>query len=110
MPEDVERSLIAAGVEVWRGVANGDGHVALPSVLKRLGDNDVQSLLVEGGSNVLGAFFDEQLVNEVWAFTAPIVIGGRDAPGAVGGLGIRALGRRSSFLLKVARSNSAATY
>lgn len=49
------------------------------------------TLLVEGGSELLGAFFAERLVDRVWAFIAPVIIGGRDAPGPVGGTGVEQL-------------------
>jgi len=61
--------------------------VVLESLLDRLGQQDVLSLLVEGGAAVHGAFFDAGLVDRVQAILAPIVIGGVAAPGAVGGRG-----------------------
>jgi diaminohydroxyphosphoribosylaminopyrimidine deaminase/5-amino-6-(5-phosphoribosylamino)uracil reductase len=51
------------------------------------------TLLVEGGSELLGSFFAEKLVDRVWVFIAPLIIGGRNAPGPVGGLGIDGLAR-----------------
>jgi diaminohydroxyphosphoribosylaminopyrimidine deaminase / 5-amino-6-(5-phosphoribosylamino)uracil reductase len=85
--------LAARGVEVWTLPAAGDGRVSLPALLGEIGRRGMLTLLVEGGSELLGAFFDEKLVDRVWAFIAPIVIGGRNAPGPVGGLGIEALAR-----------------
>ena len=58
---------------------------------RRAGQREIRSVLVEGGPTIHGSFFDARLVNEVWAFLAPIVIGGRDAPSAVAGTGITAL-------------------
>lgn len=59
---------------------------SLESVLADLGGtHKVTQLLVEGGGEVLGAFFDEGLVDEVCFYIAPILCGG---PGVgVGGLG-----------------------
>ena len=85
--------LAARGVEVWTLPAAGDGRVSLPALLGEIGRRGMLTLLVEGGSELLGSFFAEKLVDRVWAFIAPIVIGGRNAPGPVGGLGIEALAR-----------------
>jgi diaminohydroxyphosphoribosylaminopyrimidine deaminase / 5-amino-6-(5-phosphoribosylamino)uracil reductase len=44
---------------------------------------------VEGGSRLLGAFFDNHLIDKVFAFIAPIIIGGEDAKTAVSGVGVK---------------------
>jgi len=59
----------------------------LKNVLKVLAEREIQSLLVEGGSEVAGAFIDSRLVDKITLVVAPIVIGGYDAPVAVGGKG-----------------------
>jgi diaminohydroxyphosphoribosylaminopyrimidine deaminase/5-amino-6-(5-phosphoribosylamino)uracil reductase len=51
----------------------------------------MQSLLVEGGASVAGNFLDAGLVNKVSFFIAPMIIGGREAPMAVGGHGAETL-------------------
>jgi diaminohydroxyphosphoribosylaminopyrimidine deaminase/5-amino-6-(5-phosphoribosylamino)uracil reductase len=56
-------------------------------VLRELGKRSIQSVLVEGGASVAGAFLDAKLVDRITFFVAPIVIGGESAPLAVGGLG-----------------------
>jgi diaminohydroxyphosphoribosylaminopyrimidine deaminase/5-amino-6-(5-phosphoribosylamino)uracil reductase len=74
------------GVEVLLLPAR-EGRVDLETLLDELGRRRVTSLLVEGGAQVHGAFFDAGLVDRVVAFVAPLVIGGREAPGPVGGEG-----------------------
>ena len=32
--------------------------------------------MIEGGARVLGSAFDDALVHEVWAFVAPVIVGG----------------------------------
>jgi diaminohydroxyphosphoribosylaminopyrimidine deaminase / 5-amino-6-(5-phosphoribosylamino)uracil reductase len=83
--------LTARGVEIWTLPADENGRVSLPALLDEIGRRGMLTLLVEGGSDLLGAFFAESLVDRVWAFIAPLVIGGRNAPGPVGGSGIEAL-------------------
>jgi diaminohydroxyphosphoribosylaminopyrimidine deaminase/5-amino-6-(5-phosphoribosylamino)uracil reductase len=48
----------------------------------------LQSVLVEGGATVAGAFLDAGLVNKVTFFIAPKIIGGTAAPNAIGGAGV----------------------
>ncbi|HZV51767.1 MAG TPA: bifunctional diaminohydroxyphosphoribosylaminopyrimidine deaminase/5-amino-6-(5-phosphoribosylamino)uracil reductase RibD [Candidatus Dormibacteraeota bacterium] len=59
----------------------------LPGLLDRLGSMGIISLLVEGGATVHGSFFDAGLVDRVYAYLAPVIVGGREAPSAVGGRG-----------------------
>jgi diaminohydroxyphosphoribosylaminopyrimidine deaminase/5-amino-6-(5-phosphoribosylamino)uracil reductase len=47
--------------------------------------------LVEGGTEVAGAFCDARLVDKLTFIAAPIVIGGQDAPLAIGGNGADSL-------------------
>jgi diaminohydroxyphosphoribosylaminopyrimidine deaminase/5-amino-6-(5-phosphoribosylamino)uracil reductase len=78
------------GVEVVRDAANGRD---LSLVLDELGKREIQSVLVEGGANVAGNFLDAGLVNKVTVFIAPKIIGGSDAPTAVGGAGAETLAK-----------------
>jgi diaminohydroxyphosphoribosylaminopyrimidine deaminase/5-amino-6-(5-phosphoribosylamino)uracil reductase len=47
----------------------------------------VSSLLVEGGAETLASFFHAGLVDRARVFVAPRILAGRNALGAVGGLG-----------------------
>jgi len=60
----------------------------LSSVLEELGRRSIQSVLVEGGPSLAGLLIEAGLVNKVTFFVAPIIIGGQDAPSAVGGAGV----------------------
>jgi diaminohydroxyphosphoribosylaminopyrimidine deaminase/5-amino-6-(5-phosphoribosylamino)uracil reductase len=82
--ERAERAgeLRAKGVEIVNS-RRGD----LLAVLKELGGRSLQSVLVEGGAAIAGEFMDARLVNKVTFFIAPKIIGGAEAPGAVGGRG-----------------------
>ena len=61
----------------------------LPAVLDALGRRSLQSVLVEGGAAIAGSFIDARLANKISFFVAPKIIGGSDAPIAVGGKGIQ---------------------
>lgn len=69
-------------------VANGHD---LPALLDQLGGRGILSLLVEGGAHVHGSFFGQGLVDRVYAYVAPIIIGGSEAPSPVGDPGFSAL-------------------
>ena len=77
-----------AVVDVVRDSANGRD---LAMVLDELGRREIQSVLVEGGASVAGKFLDAGLVNKVSFFIAPKIIGGADAPTAIGGRGVEKL-------------------
>ena len=90
---DLFQSFAAKGVEIVR-TERRDLH----SVLLQLGSRSLQSVLVEGGAGVAGQFFDAGLIDKVTFFIAPIIVGGREAPGAVGGKGIEQM--REALRLK----------
>jgi diaminohydroxyphosphoribosylaminopyrimidine deaminase/5-amino-6-(5-phosphoribosylamino)uracil reductase len=75
------------GVEVIRKNAR-----ELNSVLDCLRQREIQSVLVEGGAEVAGAFCDARILDKVTLIAAPLIIGGHEAPIAVGGSGVTALG------------------
>lgn len=80
--------LMNCGVEiipVERGARNLEG------VLDELKRREIQSVLVEGGTAVAGAFIDAGLVDKLTLMVAPIIIGGSDAPVAIGGKGAETL-------------------
>jgi diaminohydroxyphosphoribosylaminopyrimidine deaminase / 5-amino-6-(5-phosphoribosylamino)uracil reductase len=79
-------NLIESGVDVARIDARN-----LIAVLEELKRRELQSVLVEGGSFVAGAFCDARLVDKLTLMIAPIVIGGKNAPLAIGGGGANAL-------------------
>lgn len=84
--DEDRRRLAAAGVEVVELPADDLGRVDLGAILNHLGQRGIAALLVEGGATVHGSFFDGDLVDELFFFVAPLIIGG-EAPAAVGGLG-----------------------
>ena len=77
--------------EVLKLPATGEGRVSLPALLDELGQRKLISVLVEGGGEVHAALFAARLVDKVYAYIAPKLIGGRDAPGPLGGQGIEHL-------------------
>jgi diaminohydroxyphosphoribosylaminopyrimidine deaminase/5-amino-6-(5-phosphoribosylamino)uracil reductase len=64
-----------------------NGKIDLRWLLKRLGAENVISLLVEGGGEVNASFLLQRRAQRVAFFYAPKVLGGRDSRKAVAGAG-----------------------
>ena len=87
----LQRIASTLGVEVREFFAAeaGDSEKAqaLDDLLTELGRRNVVSLMVESGGTLQGALFDAGLVDKVYAFIAPIIIGGSRASSPVQGRG-----------------------
>ncbi len=66
-------------------------------LLENLAERGMTNILVEGGGELLGHFFDLELIDETRVFVSPKVIGGSEAVVAVGGVG-RELMRKAATL------------
>lgn len=86
-PPEKMAAIKSLGVEMILTPAR-DNRVDLSALLATLGKRRIHSLLVEGGAEVQGAFFEAGLVDKFHLFLAPKFIGGRQAPGILGGSGI----------------------
>jgi diaminohydroxyphosphoribosylaminopyrimidine deaminase/5-amino-6-(5-phosphoribosylamino)uracil reductase len=89
-PAEKFQALKALDVDVLV-MPEDKGRVALKPLLQELGCRQVQSLLLEGGAEVLGAFLDQRLVDKFYFFYAPKILGGKDAYPAVAGQGVASL-------------------
>ncbi|MFN2582198.1 MAG: bifunctional diaminohydroxyphosphoribosylaminopyrimidine deaminase/5-amino-6-(5-phosphoribosylamino)uracil reductase RibD [Candidatus Dormibacteria bacterium] len=89
-PHDRVQKARDSGAEVI-AVAARQAHVDVGEVLGALHERELRSVLVEGGAGVQGAFLDARAVDKVVAMVALRIIGGVDAPAAVGGRGVRTL-------------------
>lgn len=77
-------SLSQAGAIILR-LADSSATVDLLSLLQELGRRDLNSLLVEGGARVIGAFLERRLADELHFFYAPKILGDPQAVPAVMG-------------------------
>jgi len=79
------RSVLAEGrLELVRC---GHGGVEPALLLARLCERGCRTILIEGGGELLAAFLDRDLVDELRLTLCPTLLGGRAAPGLVGGEG-----------------------
>jgi diaminohydroxyphosphoribosylaminopyrimidine deaminase/5-amino-6-(5-phosphoribosylamino)uracil reductase len=89
-PKDKRERLEKKGVRILI-LDFKQGRVNLKTCLSRLGEMEMMSILVEGGSQVNGAFLDEGLIDKLLLFLSPKLIGDKDAMGIFGGKGIASL-------------------
>jgi diaminohydroxyphosphoribosylaminopyrimidine deaminase/5-amino-6-(5-phosphoribosylamino)uracil reductase len=81
-----KRRLERRGVTVIQQ-PSAASRVSLPWAMRELWRRGVRSLMVEGGSELLGAFLDARLVDAVALYRAPRLLGGRGAVPVFGGRG-----------------------
>lgn len=74
-----QAGVAAAGATVVQ-IESNQGRLDLEQLLQILGRRSVMSLILEGGPTVLASAFEQELVNEVHAYIAPIVIGPSGVP------------------------------
>jgi 2,5-diamino-6-(ribosylamino)-4(3H)-pyrimidinone 5'-phosphate reductase len=80
----------------------GSGRVDLEELLPILEEKGIQTLLVEGGSEVIWSFLRSRLADEVYIFIGSVVIGGDNAPTPAGGEGAESINDAVALKLKKA--------
>ena len=78
------RVLRRDGIDVLT-LPSGAGGVSLADLCRQLGRLGIRSLLVEGGSAVNASFLRHKLIDRVVLYVAPLLLGGNDAKGVIGG-------------------------
>ncbi|WP_078410380.1 bifunctional diaminohydroxyphosphoribosylaminopyrimidine deaminase/5-amino-6-(5-phosphoribosylamino)uracil reductase RibD [Priestia abyssalis] len=83
---DKEKTLLANGIKVIR--TSGLKNVDVNDVVEILGENLISSLLLEGGGTISASFLENHLIDKAVLYFAPKLIGGKDAPTFLEGVGI----------------------
>ncbi len=74
------------GIIVIKGVeANEEGKVDLPTLFRELFSENINSILVEGGSTIISSLLRRDYFDTYSIFFRNLVVGGRQAPTLVGG-------------------------
>jgi diaminohydroxyphosphoribosylaminopyrimidine deaminase/5-amino-6-(5-phosphoribosylamino)uracil reductase len=97
-PVDKINRLEKMGVEVLSVNTNNNGRVDLKALMLELGRREITSVLIEGGGEVHGSALKAGIVDKIGWFIAPLIIGGQEAPGPVGGEGVASI--KEAFPLK----------
>lgn len=80
--------LQAQNVDVIVVDKDENDKVDIEKLLNILGQQNICSILVEGGATLSGSFVAKKLVDKVYFFIAPKIIGGKEAKTSVAGTGI----------------------
>lgn len=85
--KDKQASYIKNGCEILE-VSAENNHVSLSELMRLLGEQKIDSLLLEGGASLNWSALQSGIVNKVQAYIAPKIFGGDTAKTPVGGLGV----------------------
>lgn len=69
-------------------VSEKDGHVNLAELMKKLGDMQIDSLILEGGAAMNWSALNAGIVNKVQAYISPKLFGGENAKTPISGIGV----------------------
>jgi 3,4-dihydroxy 2-butanone 4-phosphate synthase/GTP cyclohydrolase II len=83
-----QQALEARGARVIRLPATPDGRVSLTAVLAYLDQENIQSVLVEGGARIISSFLTARLVDHMVVTIAPKILGGLNAIEHLNGSGL----------------------
>jgi len=64
------------------------GRVCLANLLKRLGEREITSVMLEGGEGIFTSALEEGIIDKFTLFVAPLLVGGKLAPNLFGGAGV----------------------
>lgn len=90
-PEEKLAQLQAAGAIILVVQEDKVGMVDLNHLMDLLGQQDIASVMVEGGAQINAAALAAGVVDKVAMFIAPKFIGGQQASGPVGGVGVETM-------------------
>ncbi len=68
------------------------GSVDLGLAMEKLAEHGINSILLEGGSQLNGSMLDQGLIDRVAGFVAPILVGGQEALSPIAGFGVECVG------------------
>lgn len=87
--ESEEKNLTENGVHVVRVPSLSNGRLDLKWLMQYLGqDMKIDSILLEGGGTLNASALEQNIVNKIYAYIAPKLIGGADAKSPIEGRGI----------------------
>lgn len=86
--KEKERKLEKRGVLI---LTFNNETIPLKELLQEAAKKKIISILVEGGGKVLGSFFEDNLIDKVYTFHSPMLIGGERSVNAIAGTGVKSI-------------------
>ncbi len=86
--KEKEEELKALGCHIIK-FPEENKKVPLQLLMKRLGEKEIDSVLLEGGSRLNWDALSEGIVNKIQCYIAPKIFGGETSKTPVGGIGVR---------------------
>lgn len=86
-PPAVFEDLITQGRLLWVPLPQAHPRQVVATIHHAFEQRGVTRLLVEGGGEILALFLEAQAIEELHLTLCPLLVGGRDIPSLVGGLG-----------------------
>ncbi|HSZ02022.1 MAG TPA: bifunctional diaminohydroxyphosphoribosylaminopyrimidine deaminase/5-amino-6-(5-phosphoribosylamino)uracil reductase RibD [Terriglobales bacterium] len=90
--EKRKKQLLKLGVRVEQlPTANSEGHPDMAAVIRLLGEMEITSLMIEGGAIVNAAALSAGIVDKIFLYYAPRILGGTASVPFVGGAGFASI-------------------
>jgi len=90
--EKKKKQLLKLGIRVEQlPVANSEGHPDMAAVLRFLGEMQITSLMIEGGAMVNAAALSAGIVDKIFLYYAPRILGGTASVPFAGGTGFASI-------------------
>jgi 2,5-diamino-6-(ribosylamino)-4(3H)-pyrimidinone 5'-phosphate reductase len=83
-----ERSFEGKHIEVVGCTVDKQGLLEIPYILELLSRRGIRTLLVEGGGTVIWSFLKSGMVDDLYMYIGPCIIGGKNTPTMASGEGI----------------------
>jgi diaminohydroxyphosphoribosylaminopyrimidine deaminase/5-amino-6-(5-phosphoribosylamino)uracil reductase len=93
VPAARRQEWLDTGADVATFDGNGAAGVSLMALVEELGKRDVQGVLLEGGPTLAWSAVRDGIVDQLVLYLAPMLVGGRDAAGWLGGEGFAPIAR-----------------
>ncbi len=71
-----QAALESLGAKVYRLPSGDNGGIEIKTILQKLGEMGINSVMVEGGAQVITSFLGFQAVDQVIVTIAPVLVGG----------------------------------
>ncbi len=81
------RAMRDKACEIWE-IPGEPGRIDLLALIKRLGEDGIDSVYLEGGATLAWSALESQVVNRLQAYIAPKIFGGSNSASPVGGAGV----------------------